>query len=509
MSRAFNVLCALTFLFLLLLCFCRTGVDSVNSFPDETIGLLSDSVCVNLLWLGGVALFAAGLYRTCARLSAAHLRRLAAAVCFFCFAGAVAWILVSGTVPQADQQLVCECASAFNRGDFSSLQRGQYAAIYRQQLGLITLLRGVFLLFGDGNFRAFRLLSALMIPVLVWSGFRITARLSDGDPAAQLLYLLFMVLCVPLYGYAPYVYGEICSTALCMLAVWLLFLCLERCTPLRCAALGGSIGLAVCLRENSLILAIAMLLVLCIKLLSSFSVKRLAAAGAVICGVLLFQLGIPAAYRSVTPADSTSMPAVCWVAMGTHDRGDGWAGWYDASNVKIFAENGFDPAKTSAAAKAELRAYAHSCLEDPAGTAKFYYRKIAGQWCTPMYQCTVMNSKFAEKPSPFVDSVCSGAINKGLVAFMNIHQMLVFAGVLFLLAARFRKWTAVENYLPLICVFGGFLFSILWEGKTRYVFPYFILMIPCAAAGLCALARFLSSLCEKTIRTFRAQRSAK
>lgn len=35
-----------------------------------------------------------------------------------------------------------------------------------------------------------------------------------------------------------------------------------------------------------------------------------------------------------------------------------------------------------------------------------------------------------------------------------------------------------------IAVFGGFLFSILWEAKSRYVFPYCVFMILYAPEGL-------------------------
>ena len=38
--------------------------------------------------------------------------------------------------------------------------------------------------------------------------------------------------------------------------------------------------------------------------------------------------------------------------------------------------------------------------------------------------------------------------------------------------------------LPEIILVGGVLFSLLWEAKTRYIFPYMIYMLPCAAIGL-------------------------
>ena len=46
----------------------------------------------------------------------------------------------------------------------------------------------------------------------------------------------------------------------------------------------------------------------------------------------------------------------------------------------------------------------------------------------------------------------------------------------------------LEWYVLLIAVIGGVLFHELWEAKSRYVFPYFVMMIPMAADGLAKLA---------------------
>ena len=43
----------------------------------------------------------------------------------------------------------------------------------------------------------------------------------------------------------------------------------------------------------------------------------------------------------------------------------------------------------------------------------------------------------------------------------------------------------------LISIIGGVLFHMLWEAKSRYVLPYFILMIPMAAGGLAELSGLL------------------
>ena len=42
----------------------------------------------------------------------------------------------------------------------------------------------------------------------------------------------------------------------------------------------------------------------------------------------------------------------------------------------------------------------------------------------------------------------------------------------------------MEFYLLLVAVFGGFLFSLIWEAKTRYILPFFFMQIPYMAMGI-------------------------
>lgn len=67
---------------------------------------------------------------------------------------------------------------------------------------------------------------------------------------------------------------------------------------------------------------------------------------------------------------------------------------------------------------------------------------------------------------------------------MNIYQLLVYGAVLFLLSVKRKEWRQIDRYILLVGIFGGFLFSILWEAKTRYVFPYFLMVLPYAAVGI-------------------------
>ena len=46
-----------------------------------------------------------------------------------------------------------------------------------------------------------------------------------------------------------------------------------------------------------------------------------------------------------------------------------------------------------------------------------------------------------------------------------------------------NKWKP-EQLVLLLIFLGGFAFHTIWEAKSDYVLPYFVLLIPYAAAGL-------------------------
>ena len=68
---------------------------------------------------------------------------------------------------------------------------------------------------------------------------------------------------------------------------------------------------------------------------------------------------------------------------------------------------------------------------------------------------------------------------------MNQHQQFIFLGMLMGLAALLKKRDILSCILPLI-ILGGLTYHLLFEAKSQYALPYFILMMPVAAMGFAA-----------------------
>ena len=39
------------------------------------------------------------------------------------------------------------------------------------------------------------------------------------------------------------------------------------------------------------------------------------------------------------------------------------------------------------------------------------------------------------------------------------------------------------QHLMVVIIIGGFFFSIIWEAKSRYILPYYLMMFPLATIG--------------------------
>lgn len=468
--------------------------DIVGSYMDEYPYLRSDSMLENILLLFLLLLFLWAVTKAITFLSRKcpvkfTMDMAAGIISIAAIAFGIYWVRASGTVPQWDQMSICNSATAFNEGDFSDLLIGGYVSIYRQQLGLVTFLRLLFLVCGNNNYMACQYCSAVLAGGIVFFCYQITKSLSNDNHTAECIYLLLAIFCAPLYFYIPFVYGEIPSTAFIALCTWMLLDCLtiKKVSPLKLILLGLSGGIAIQLRRNTLLFIIGFFIVLLIRLAVRCDKRVLLSAFALLAGILLFQGMIHFMYADKIPANSEALPASLHIAMGTND--DILPGWYNNYHLDVFYACDLEAAWANEVAWQTIKEFIHKCREDHPYTIDFFTRKIASQWNAPMYQCLVMNNCIAYEQYPLAESIYFGRMRHYVEAFMNIYQLLVYGSILFLLYNMRKVWTQIEKYAPLIGIFGGFLFSMIWEAKTRYVFPYFIMMLPYAALGVYCLYR--------------------
>ena len=452
--------------------------------PDEHVYRVTDNIVLNIVAVVVIFGLLVILNRRCFK----NIEKINTNIVAMCLSAvavvlSILWILGSGTEVQADQWKICDAAVQINNGNYEGFDKGNYLAECPHQLGIITLLRLIFAVFGEWNYLPFQILSAISVGVTIYYTYKL-ASVMTGIKSVELIATILTFICVPLYFYTPFVYGEVPSIALSVVAMYLFTKLCDSFSKKGVTALVIVVACMLLIRKNTVIILIAMLGILCVRFLIKHDRKYLIIIAGIVVGMLLKSAVIGGLYNSHIPEDSYEIPSILYIAMGTNDYGN-YAGWFDGMHHAIFEANGFDPVPASAEGKQVIADFVKTCVNDHVYGIKFFFRKIGGQWIAPMYQSLVMNNNITGEQSSFARFIYYDKNAwRVLDGVMNIYQLIIYIAITFALAHSWKSQKKLSFYTGMIAVFGGFVFSIIWETKTRYVFPYLFLMVPYAAWGI-------------------------
>ena len=120
---------------------------------------------------------------------------------------------------------------------------------------------------------------------------------------------------------------------------------------------------------------------------------------------------------------------------------------------------------------------------------------MKSQWIDPLFESVKFTGTFDEDNMDEIPSmvleIYQGEAKDTLKQACSIMMSVVYFFSLIGIAFRYFKKKPIMEDIPLIVFVGGFLFSIIWEAKARYVFPYFVLLHLYAAYGLTDLTEVI------------------
>lgn len=465
-----------------------------RSLTEDYITIEPDSIAKNLLCffivLAAAWLIQWAVLRGEESAKRKRVRRIAAAVTLLMGALLAVWVSVCHIIPVWDQMQVYLDAMDFKAGNFRDMTG--YIYMCPHQYGL-TFLYEIFLAFG-GGYRLLQYINVLMVMCVVWFSYALVEELF-GDVRASLYVIMGNLLFFPLWIYVNYVYGELLSMGFSMLGIWLLVRWCHRKRYIYGLLSLLALSVAMLARTNVLVLLVAVCIALLVHGLAGRNIRVLAAG----LLVILVPLGAVAAMRLSYELRSGieiegGIPSSMYVAMGMQ-QSTGGAGVYNGYNNSVFrGEAGSDEAKAHEMAVTYIRERLQEFRANPAMAKDFYKEKIQEQWNEPTFCSLVMTATFETLPAGMVEKLYYGSWQQRYRDFMNRYVTVLYMGViLYCLAGLLRK-TDMLQCLLLIGVIGGFLFSILWEAKSRYVLPYIVLLIPYMALGISAAQAVLGRL---------------
>lgn len=395
------------------------------------------------------------------------------------------WIFSAERLPMGDQAFIYGGASYFRMGNFSFLEPGGYCHIYPYQLGLTSLVELLYHVVEPFQYRPLQVINALAAGGIVFVGYRLVKEWGDSF-CGEVLYCLMISLCFPLFFYTPWVYGDILSLFFALLGM--LFLCRygKRGKQKYLAGLVLTLTLAQLVRQSTTIVFMALGLVSLMYFIAKRDKKLLVMTIVSVALPLVIFAGIYRMYEVRSGIErSKGIPSILTVAMGMQENRQG-CGWDNNLQKDVYNAAAFDYDKMREMGAEALKGRVSYFVKNPVYAAEFYGKKLLSQWNAPLYQSLFFTADYRQSHPPGEGTLAESVSGNGFWLLLEICDRLQFAVYLgmffwFLLAVKEEK--GILRQLPAVVIIGGFFFSLLWEAKTRYILPYYLLMFPCAAVG--------------------------
>lgn len=465
-----------------------------------------DSILCNALICVGVLVLVFGIRKVTEHISSVLVHVVAilcsVGVTVFCiyFAGAADAYCVGDA-----EQIYVTAGALFEGGDLSWMREYDYFKVYPFQLGLAYIYSLFFRLSGQSGYFVIYCVQALLSGISVYAGYRITKELFCSR-ATEIVYLIAIIAFCPMYCYSLFIYGEAIGVCFALLSIWC-FLTANREKnrieiKILCWILTAVFMTIVYIVRSALIVIwIAMAVIQLFFFLQKRNWRPLITVGIILPVMLTVQkLPIKAVEKQADTEFTTACPAVMWVAMGFQEEkgSNRGPGTFNDFNRLTFIGCEYDEERASQIAWESISQQWKAWLHNPKEMVGFFKEKSLIQWIEPTYGALVMTCYFIE-PQEWVQNLYYGEQSEVFLKFMNGYQGIVYLAILGYYVIIMRGKADVRQLLPGVALLGGFFFSLIWEAKSRYVYPYMVMILPCVAYCMVFYSERTFRVLKKTV----------
>lgn len=489
-SKTFNII--ISFLSLIILAFFVYISAKATCLVDsnEKTYFLKDNLLFHALFcaafliitiLIGRASFFRDLFKDKNKSTLTRVKAVLLTVIFLMAAG---FSYLSSLSPVADQAFVQLATYGLHSSNYSYLMEGGYIHTYPNQMGLMLFSYVFFSIFGFGNFLAFQIMNALFLVLFYKRLSDITGFIYEENAAPQLMVLIFGVLFYPLHIYCTFVYGTIPGLALSVSAIYHALRFEKDRSIKNCILSALSILAAMLFKSNYLIFFIAIFIYI---IVAAIRCKKsiLPVLPALFIVAFLIQARVPALIvRQMTGIDvGEGASSYSWIAMSLQDS-ELAEGWYNGFNVNSYEQSGYDPELNKQMATDAIKERLEYFSKNPHDCLEFFSRKLTSEWNDPSYEALwiIRPVKTGFRCNNPIRSLLTYNNYFLQIGFLNGLQFFILLGCLLFLVFKNKKTGNCFEILVLTII-GGFLFHIMWEAKSQYTLPYFVLMLPMSAIG--------------------------
>lgn len=256
------------------------------------------------------------------------------------------------------------------------------------------------------------------------------------------------------------------------------------------------LSLSDIIRNNYIILIITILIVLMLDFLYHKTKKNLAFMVILLASIIAGNRAISSYYQQVARVDHLDgEPKVAWIAMGLNDTPiyNRVAGWYDAYVETVSNEHQGDAEAIEEASERQIVSRVTYMVKHPDYAWNFFKNKFLSTWTDSLFE-SIWSGPVTKMPveGQKITGRLMTSIYQGKLAYQIIYYfsalllVVIYVSVLPSIWTQYRQKDGMTVFLliPLIYLTGGFIFHLIWETKSQYVYPYVYLLLPLSALGL-------------------------
>lgn len=501
---------------------CR--IDQANLY-SEIINFDNDVIVLNLGLILLSALAFIVMMRQRFSLSALNTRFIITVMLAVTTVVSAAWVLMVRSVTGSDAAILLSTARDAALDQYGSFYKSydyyanySYYLFYPFQLGYVFFAEILYRIFGTGSSdMLFQVPNVIAVDFIYLGVVMITHRVFKRRAVTNMTAIALTVCLQPMFM-TTFTYGILIGLAFSIWSVYYTIRYMQE-NKLLCAGIAAVlISLAVVFKYNNMIVLAALCIALILHTIGTKRFLALAAAAVMVIGGVGLQKLVILGYSQRSGVKlETQVSQVLFAYMGVGESKMA-PGWY--SGLAMFTLR--DAALNSASGKLDQDAVKAadetawkgigerlSTLSKKGELVDYYKKKLFSQFNEPSFESVWISQvrkhdipEGEELPS-IVKSVYTGGFGTILDRWFNYYDMMIYigfaAGMVFMILKR--KANPVSVILPLT-VLGGVLYHMLFEAKSQYILPYFIMLIPFAMYGLLEGAHLLK---KKTGFLFRDQ----
>lgn len=409
----------------------------------------------------------------------------------------IVWICQSIALPYADSDQVLIIARGMLGKEEMIPYCFMYLQYYPQQLTLSAVISFIFKILNTTNYIVLQYMNVICNIFTVLGLYAITKTLTEKYQINKVLFFIMTLTFIPVILLSTFVYGDFIGLPFCIWAVYFAMKYTKKKQKRQAIITSILIAIACLVRMNYFIFAIAILIYWTINLLeeNKKEYKQIAiSVGMMILLVAIILLPnyvIKKVYQNkYNLSTDRAFSTLPYLYMGVTEGERGY-GWYNGEMGNIvnhlMCDEKEEAEKVNEKCKEDFKNRLKHLLKNPVDAIRFYSKKITSMWAEPTMEFGYYNSTYPEETNlqehKIVKEVLQGRTYKAIQIYQKGLIILILVGTIISIVVN-RKTLDKDILLLCLIFLGGFGFHLLWEAKSRYILPYFLILIPVASVGI-------------------------